>query len=118
MCHACGLTLAIVVDHDHFTGFVHGLLCWTCNAWIDECPHLDGCPRAYYLNDPPARHLRVRYPLAHRDREHDRARIEYLGIDPFPRPGRTTAGKEAEGQPAPLASCCPGWSGGRSAGSG
>ncbi|PWV71410.1 Recombination endonuclease VII [Prauserella marina] len=84
LCHACGRTIGVVVDHDHFTGLVRGLLCWACNTSIDECPHLDGCPRADYLNDPPAGHLRVRYPLAHRDREHNRARIEYLGIDPFP----------------------------------
>ncbi|GAA3561314.1 hypothetical protein GCM10022222_51340 [Amycolatopsis ultiminotia] len=84
MCHACGRTIGIIVDHDHFTGMCRGLVCWNCNVWIDECPHLDGCPRADYLNNPPTRDLHMRYPFAHRDREHHRARIEYLGIGPLP----------------------------------
>lgn len=84
LCHACGRTIGVVVDHDHFTGLVRGLLCSTCNAWIDICPHLHGCPRAAYLNNPPAQHLRLRHPLAHHDRERHRVRIDYLGIDPLP----------------------------------
>jgi len=83
-CHACGLRIGVIIDHDHFTGYVRGLLCSHCNAWIDQCPHLDGCPWADYLNDPPAAHLWLRHPKAHNDRKHNQARIDYLGIDPFP----------------------------------
>ncbi|MEV6871651.1 endonuclease domain-containing protein [Amycolatopsis sp. NPDC051128] len=83
-CHACGLQVGVIVDHDPFTGLIRGLLCSDCNAWIDICPHLRGCPRAAYLNNPPARHLQLRYPHAHRDRDQHRARIDYLGIDPLP----------------------------------
>lgn len=61
-CHACGLRIGILVDHNHLTGMVRGLLCHHCNAWIDKCPHLDGCPWADYLNDPPATNLHLRYP--------------------------------------------------------
>src|SRR5699024_3690452 len=61
-CHACGLRIGVVVDHDHITGMVRGLLCQHCNAWIDQCPHLDGCPWADYLNSPPAAQLHLRYP--------------------------------------------------------
>ncbi|MFI7123750.1 hypothetical protein [Amycolatopsis sp. NPDC049868] len=50
---------------------------------IDTCPHLDGCPHAVYLNNPPALELRLRHPDAAKDREHDHARIEYLGICPI-----------------------------------
>lgn len=83
-CHACGLRTGVIVDHDHFTGLVRGLLCSHCNAWIDQCPHLNGCPWAAYLNNPPAAQLRLRHPGAHNDRKLNQARIEYLGIDPFP----------------------------------
>ncbi|WP_158633231.1 endonuclease domain-containing protein [Amycolatopsis sp. WAC 04182] len=82
LCHACQRTIGVVADHDHFTGLCRGLLCWSCNLEIDVCPHLDGCPRAVYLNNPPALELRLRHPNAAKDRQHDHARIEYLGIDP------------------------------------
>jgi hypothetical protein len=84
LCHACGLGIGVIVDHDHFTGLIRGLLCSNCNAWIDICPHLQDCPWTDYLNNPPAGQLRLRHPLEHGDREHHRARIEYLGIDPLP----------------------------------
>jgi hypothetical protein len=51
--------VGVIVGHDPFTGLVRGRLCSGCNAWIDVCPHLRGCPRAAYLNDPPARHLQL-----------------------------------------------------------
>ncbi|MET9263677.1 endonuclease domain-containing protein [Amycolatopsis sp. NPDC004079] len=83
LCHACRRTIGVVVDHDHFTGLCRGLLCWECNARVDTCPRLDDRPWASYFNAPPALPLRLRHPRAARVREHDRARIEYLGIDPL-----------------------------------
>ncbi|UUV32332.1 endonuclease VII domain-containing protein [Amycolatopsis roodepoortensis] len=83
LCHACGRTTGMVVDHDHFTGMCRGLVCWDCNAWLDTCPHLKGCPWAEYLNAPPALGLQLRHPQAAKDHQHDRARIDYLGFDPI-----------------------------------
>lgn len=61
-CHACGLRTGVIVEHDHRTGWVRGLVCHHCNVWLDVCPHAQGCPWAEYLNDPPATSLALPYP--------------------------------------------------------
>lgn len=66
-CHACGILPGAYVDHNHDNGTVRGLLCRSCNAHIDDCLHVTGCPWAEYLNHPPATHLQLTYPT-HRTR--------------------------------------------------
>ncbi len=53
-CHCCGRFLGAYLDHDPFTGLIHGLVCQDCNSRVDRCPHLSGCCFANYLNAPPA----------------------------------------------------------------
>ena len=62
-CHACGDVTGSFIDHDHFTGYVRGLLCKGCNHMVDMCPHPSGCVYAGNLNDPPASPLRLKYPM-------------------------------------------------------
>ncbi|MFJ4473134.1 endonuclease domain-containing protein [Streptomyces sp. NPDC089424] len=85
-CHLCGLYPGAMVDHDHETGLVRGLLCALCNRTLEECPHVADCPRADYQNTPPAAALGLIYPLSDEWRTTDatrRRKIELLGFDPF-----------------------------------
>lgn len=61
-CGACRYAPAMVIDHDHDTGMIRGLLCRNCNLRVDSCVHVSGCPFADYLNDPPAAALSLPYP--------------------------------------------------------
>ncbi|MFE7070448.1 endonuclease domain-containing protein [Streptomyces sp. NPDC057620] len=85
-CHLCGRYPGAMVDHDHQTGEVRGLLCAFCNRGLDECPHLTDCPKGDYLLTPPAAALRLLYPTSQqwRPKESTRQRkIQMLGFDPF-----------------------------------
>ncbi len=92
-CHLCGALPGAMVDHDYSTGLVRGLLCKFCNRTVEECPHVTGCPRAAYMDFPPAEHLALTYPpyLAYEPSEAARRqKIALLGFDPLAewRPGR------------------------------
>jgi hypothetical protein len=82
-CHACRHSPGLLLDHDHFDGWVRGIVCRDCNTHLDKCPHLAGCPWADYLNNPPARALQLRYPRLDASLRHNQRKIDYLGIDPF-----------------------------------
>ncbi|WP_455355930.1 endonuclease domain-containing protein [Streptomyces sp. SYSU K217416] len=85
-CHLCGRYPGAMVDHDHQTGLVRGLLCAFCNRTLEECPHVTGCPKADYLLSPPAAGLHLRYPASQEWRPKEATRrwkIEMLGFDPF-----------------------------------
>ncbi|MFH9014965.1 endonuclease domain-containing protein [Streptomyces sp. NPDC017943] len=85
-CHLCGCLPGTMVDHDYATGLVRGLLCKLCNRTVEECPHLDGCPKADYMKCPPAAHLALPYPsyLAWVPKAATRQRkVELLGFDPL-----------------------------------
>ncbi|MFD9685211.1 endonuclease domain-containing protein [Kitasatospora sp. NPDC059146] len=86
LCQLCGVLPGAVVDHDHFSGLVRGLLCGVCNTGLESCLHLDVCPRAEYLNAQPAAHLKLPYPDIAKSLaglRHVESRIAALGYDPF-----------------------------------
>jgi hypothetical protein len=85
-CSTCRSRPGMFVDHEHFSGYVRGLLCNVCNTHVEDCLHLCGCPWADYLNRPPAAPMRLLYPHRDRDRRAARYKIELLGFDPFEPP--------------------------------
>lgn len=87
LCAACGEIYGHVIDHDHMSGLVRGLVCRDCNQAVERCLHADStaCRRAKYLNEPPAAALQLRYPARHRQRSIDVVREAILGFDIFDR---------------------------------
>lgn len=71
MCQACHFEPASILDHDHLTGLIRGVLCVRCNNGVDRCLHLPraGCPWGNYLDSPPAAPLRLQYRRMAKDRK-------------------------------------------------
>jgi hypothetical protein len=53
-CHACDRRPGQIIDHDHLSGLVRGLVCRHCNTALERCVHVSGCLWGDYLNNPPA----------------------------------------------------------------
>lgn len=85
MCVACGNRYGQVIDHDHVSGLIRGLVCRDCNQVVERCLHSNSleCGMANYLNAPPALDLQIRYPARHRQRAIDDVRQAILGFDVF-----------------------------------
>ncbi|MBW6436911.1 endonuclease VII domain-containing protein [Actinoplanes hulinensis] len=43
-CHLCQQSPGAILDDDHFTGLIRGLLCIGCNNNLEECLHVTGWP--------------------------------------------------------------------------
>lgn len=69
-CAICHNQVGTILDHDHSTKNVRGLLCTYCNRHVDECLHLAVCPHAEYLAAPPVS-WQIRHPN-HRTSRKDR----------------------------------------------
>jgi hypothetical protein len=82
-CAACDVLPGALIDHEHLSGVVRGLLCKVCNPLVDVCMHAESeeCRYAKYLNRPPAVGLGLRYPARRALRAHDHVRIAILGFD-------------------------------------
>lgn len=61
-CGACPTGWGSLIDHDHYTGLVRGLVCPDCNSRTTVCCHAGGCRRGDYIDDPPALSLGLEYP--------------------------------------------------------
>ncbi|MFM9368075.1 endonuclease domain-containing protein [Streptomyces sp. Da 82-17] len=91
-CAICGVsTAACVVDHDHVTGFVRGLLCSTCNLAEGVRGARDD-PFADYRRRPPTAIVGVALPYRSGDRTYsfrcDRY-LSYLSVPSAWSPGAT-----------------------------
>lgn len=85
LCVVCRTLYGWVIDHDHISGLVRGLVCRDCNQRVESCLHADSaaCHRARYLNEPPAARLQLRYPARHKRKAMDVVREAILGFDIF-----------------------------------
>lgn len=61
-CWTCGNRPGVLLDHDHLTSRIRGLLCWYCNHSVSFCMHVSDCPFQVYMDDPPALPLNLTYP--------------------------------------------------------
>lgn len=85
MCLVCRRLYGCVIDHDHISGMVRGLVCRDCNHKVENCLHTGSalCHRARYLNEPPAARFQLRYPARHKQKAKDVVREAILGFDIF-----------------------------------
>ena len=85
MCMVCRKRYGWVIDHDHVSGMVRGLVCRDCNHVVELCLHAASaaCHNAMFLNEPPAERVQLRYPARHKQKSLDAVRDAILGFDIF-----------------------------------